>query len=206
MRGYPAFNFPAFDAAAVALRALGHEVFSPAERDRRSGFDETPYTTKQSAAVAPDTFDLYFAMRDDLNYIINHADAVALLPGWERSSGATLERRVAEATGKAVLYVVDGRLVANDPRPPENILQEANRLIYGDRQSSYGHPIEDFTRTGRMWGAILGTADVPPEKVGLCMVALKISRECNAPKRDNLVDGAGYFGTVALVRERQATA
>jgi hypothetical protein len=33
MRGVPLFNFPAFDAAAAALRKLGHTVFNPAERD-----------------------------------------------------------------------------------------------------------------------------------------------------------------------------
>ena len=33
MRGYPEFNFPAFHAAAAKLRAEGHTVFNPAERD-----------------------------------------------------------------------------------------------------------------------------------------------------------------------------
>ena len=31
MRGHPEFNAPAFAAAAADLRAVGHEVFSPAE-------------------------------------------------------------------------------------------------------------------------------------------------------------------------------
>lgn len=35
MRGLPKFGFPAFHAAAAKLRAEGHEVFSPAERDIR---------------------------------------------------------------------------------------------------------------------------------------------------------------------------
>jgi hypothetical protein len=33
MRGIPEFNFPAFNAAAAKLRAAGHHVFNPAERD-----------------------------------------------------------------------------------------------------------------------------------------------------------------------------
>lgn len=37
----------------------------------------------------------------------------------------------------------------------ETILQEAQRLVHGDRQGSYGHPLDDYTRTGTMWGAIL---------------------------------------------------
>lgn len=82
---------------------------------------------------------------------------------------------------------------------PETILQEAQRLVHGDRGANYGHPIEDFTRTGRMWGAILGIPDVAPELVGLCMVALKMSREVHKPKRDNRVDLAGYAETVDMI-------
>jgi len=85
----------------------------------------------------------------------------------------------------------------------ETILEEAQRLVYGDRQEAYGHPFDDFSRTGRMWGAILGIEDVSPEKVALCLAAVKISRECNAPKRDNLTDLAGYAATCELVKERR---
>lgn len=87
----------------------------------------------------------------------------------------------------------------------ETILEEAQRLVYGPRQQSYGHPADDFARTGRLWGAILGIDDVRPDLVGLCLAAVKISREVNAPKRDNLVDLAGYAGAVSLIREREAT-
>lgn len=84
---------------------------------------------------------------------------------------------------------------------PESILLEAQRLVHGARGADYGHPAEDFARTGRMWGAILGTADVPPDRVGLCMAAVKISREVNAHKRDNLTDLAGYAETVSMVHD-----
>ena len=33
------------------------------------------------------------------------------------------------------------------------------------------------------------------------MVGVKISREANSPKRDNRVDGAGYFETLEMVRQ-----
>jgi hypothetical protein len=85
----------------------------------------------------------------------------------------------------------------------ETILEEAQRLVLGDRGESYGHPIEDFTRTGQIWGAILGTDPVPPEKVALMMIGVKISREVNASKRDNRTDIAGYAQTLQMVRERQ---
>lgn len=38
------------------------------------------------------------------------------------------------------------------------------------------------------------------------MVAVKISRQCHMPKRDNLVDGAGYFNCLDMIgqeRERR---
>jgi hypothetical protein len=82
----------------------------------------------------------------------------------------------------------------------QTILEEAAGLVDGPRNEAYGHPREDFARTAVMWGAILG-CDVTAEQVGLCMVALKISRECHCHKRDNLVDGAGYFRTVEKLHE-----
>lgn len=76
-----------------------------------------------------------------------------------------------------------------------NILQEAESLVYGDREKDYGSPLKDFKRIAQIWGAILD-CEVSPEQVGLCMVGVKISRQCNKSKRDNLVDGAGYFATI----------
>jgi len=35
------------------------------------------------------------------------------------------------------------------------------------------------------------------------MIALKISRECNKHKRDNLVDIAGYAKTIDMVMEKK---
>lgn len=85
----------------------------------------------------------------------------------------------------------------------ETILEEAQRLVHGDRGDAYGHPIDDFTRTGRMWAAILDLNVVTAEQVGLCMVALKVSRQCNKPKRDNMTDAAGYAETVQMVVEER---
>ena len=81
-----------------------------------------------------------------------------------------------------------------------NILEEASNLVDGDRGEDYGHPIHDFARTAQIWEAILG-CDVTPEQVALCMVGVKISRQCNKPKRDNLVDGAGYFRCIEKIEE-----
>lgn len=85
---------------------------------------------------------------------------------------------------------------------PETVLQEAQRLVYGDRNADYGHPLDDFSRTAQIWSAILGSP-VTAEQVGLCMIGVKLSRQCNHPKRDNMTDAAGYAGTVQMVIEER---
>jgi hypothetical protein len=80
-------------------------------------------------------------------------------------------------------------------------LEEALRLTTGDRQNSYGHPLQDFTRTAELWTALLSLQRRPitPEEVALCMVMLKASREMNKHKRDNLVDMAGYVNCLDML-------
>ncbi len=72
-----------------------------------------------------------------------------------------------------------------------NILEEAQKLVTGDRNESYGDADKEFRKVAAMWTAILG-ADVDPRSVALCMIALKLVREAHQHKRDNLVDIAGY--------------
>jgi hypothetical protein len=89
----------------------------------------------------------------------------------------------------------------------ETILQEAQRIVHGDRGEAYGHPYDDYLATVTMWRAMIlhrYGVDVPltPEFGCLMMVALKVSRECNKHKRDNLVDGCGYFECADMVLER----
>ena len=85
----------------------------------------------------------------------------------------------------------------------ESILHEAHTLVHGDRGQDYGHPYEDFSRTAKIWSAILDK-EVTPEQVALCMIGVKMSRECNRPKRDNRVDIAGYAEALDMVVEFQA--
>lgn len=93
MRGYKDFNFPAFDKAAASLRASGHSVFNPAEKDREKDPDGISWKNETGDIAVAETkgFDRRVAIRADLDYIIDHADAIALLPGWEVSKGANAE-------------------------------------------------------------------------------------------------------------------
>jgi hypothetical protein len=105
MRGIPHFNYPAFHAAAAKLRTEGWEVFSPAERDiERDGKDwGAEGASGDLAEISAKGFDLRVALGDDLAWICAEADAVAMLPGWENSKGATAERATAIALGLQVI-------------------------------------------------------------------------------------------------------
>ena len=73
-----------------------------------------------------------------------------------------------------------------------SIAQEAISLVTGDRQAAYGHPSKNFQETADLWSVVLGIK-VTAEQVALCMMLVKVAREVNKPKRDNLVDAIGYL-------------
>lgn len=105
MRNLPAFNFPAFHTAAAALRLFGHDVWNPAEHDEASGFN--PHTDEPKP--------LKHYMVTDLAKVCE-SDAVVVLPGWQKSQGATLEMFVAQVVGVRVLEYPSLDEIAPDPR------------------------------------------------------------------------------------------
>lgn len=85
---------------------------------------------------------------------------------------------------------------------------EAIELVKGARQSDYGHPLDDFSKTALIWTAVLSKklrpgAMIDPEEVALCQVGIKLSREVNRPNFDNLVDMCGYARTTQMVYEER---
>jgi len=98
MSGLPELNFPAFHAEAARLRGLGHEVINPAEIN--GGADEVV----ACASMNTEQYAAHWSkcMRADIAALID-CDGIALLPGWEKSRGASLEHHIAQALGMAVL-------------------------------------------------------------------------------------------------------
>ena len=96
MRGLKDFNIPAFDSATKKLRAEGHTVFNPVEQDCARDGLEHDASLEDKVAAATRT-NIREALGDDLRWICQEADCVALLPGWENSKGARAERATALA-------------------------------------------------------------------------------------------------------------
>ncbi len=135
--------------------------------------------------------------------MVGRCDGLIRLPG--ESKGSDIEVQQAKMLG---LPVWAGETPVDDfieGRPPtfpkrdvipeqenENILDEAKRLTTRDRNDTYGHPLDDFRRTAKMWSALFGI-EITPEKAQLAMMCVKISRLVKSPNhRDSVVDIAGY--------------
>lgn len=86
-----------------------------------------------------------------------------------------------------------------------DILDQVDGII-SERGVNYGDPRESFTQIGEIWSTLLRGKLAPgqsvsPSDVGLLMAALKIVRQSNTHKRDNLVDAIGYLTIVSRLEE-----
>ncbi|WP_417219007.1 DUF4406 domain-containing protein [Achromobacter spanius] len=87
MTGHLDLNFPLFHAEAKRLRATGHDVVNPAEInvDPTKGWED--------------------CMRVDIAELMK-CEAIAMLPGWQQSRGASLEHHIATELGLLVFYLI----------------------------------------------------------------------------------------------------
>lgn len=92
MTGLPGFNYPAFNAEAARLRALGWYVENPAENPEQ------------------DCWENY--LRLGIAQLVT-CNVIALLPGWTRSRGALLEVDIAQQVG---IVVTDAAKITDGPQ------------------------------------------------------------------------------------------
>lgn len=82
MSGLPEMNYPAFNAEAERLRALGFHVENPAENPEQSSWEDY-----MKAAIIQ----------------MLSCEVVVMLPGWSESRGALIERELAMRLGLKVI-------------------------------------------------------------------------------------------------------
>lgn len=70
-------------------------------------------------------------------------------------------------------------------------LEEVSGLITSERAKVYGPYEDECKRSSKIASEITGL-DIKPEHIPLILIAVKMSREANMHKRDNLIDMIGY--------------
>lgn len=103
--GYRNGNIASFDAAVEHLRSLGHYPVNPHDVPPREHEGDCPHGP--SAGQTGDGQDAAHTapcyMRTDMQALLR-CDAIYMLNGWERSSGARTEFEVARAAGLVLMY------------------------------------------------------------------------------------------------------
>lgn len=93
---------------------------------------------------------------------------------------------------------------------PETILVEAIAVTSGERQHDYGHAFDNHWRAAALFEVYLretigqrGRLTITPEDVCFLNILQKIARQINRPKRDNLVDIAGWARNVEMIEQER---
>ena len=81
-----------------------------------------------------------------------------------------------------------------------SILQEADRILNGERDADYPDPVENFKHVAAIASAIL-KKDLTDEECCVVMLAVKLARENYRHKRDNIVDGVAYMEILSRIKE-----
>jgi hypothetical protein len=211
MTGYTDYNYPAFQDAEDKLKQKGFtNICNPIHNfEGRIDMPRHEY------------------MRVDLSNVLR-CDAVVVLPGWEDSIGARAEVLIAQeidipvveldtllpvsvkvvtSTPTSTFIAIASKTVTKAPTPPSNavpanesILAEAERLVGGDRKRDYAHPFLNFARIADLWSSRFGV-EFSALDVADAQILVKMARQQATPKRDNLVDIAGYALCAQMIAE-----
>ncbi|QBP30536.1 hypothetical protein SEA_CHARM_55 [Mycobacterium phage Charm] len=85
----------------------------------------------------------------------------------------------------------------------ESILEEAQRLIHGDRNKNYGHPRDNFSDIAALFSGYL-ERPISDIDVANLMILVKVARVKDAGyHRDSFTDIAGYAGCVERIYEEE---
>lgn len=99
------------------------------------------------------------------------------------------ERKTLSAIGKH-------ETMSKEPTAREKLLDETKRIVCGERDQQYGKPEDNFEKISKLWSYYL-TYPISKGDVAMMMILLKVAREGEKHKHDNLVDIVGYAACAA---------
>jgi hypothetical protein len=104
MTNVPGFGFKYFDEAAKDLRARGYEVISPAELDDPEVREWALKSPDGKVKNTPNGIRYGDFIGRDIPLVMEDADALVMLEGWEKSKGARIEAYSGWLLDKPIYY------------------------------------------------------------------------------------------------------
>ena len=81
-------------------------------------------------------------------------------------------------------------------------LEEAAKIVTGQRQFDYGNKYENHKNISDLWSAYLGK-EVLPHDVAICMLLVKVARLKHRKTEDCYLDMAGYAAIAGEINDRK---
>jgi hypothetical protein len=83
----------------------------------------------------------------------------------------------------------------------QDLLDEAKKLIGGDRQTDYGDKLTNHENIANFWSIFL-KIKITPHDVAICMALVKVARLMNQHKKDSYIDMAAYACIAGEIESR----
>ena len=83
----------------------------------------------------------------------------------------------------------------------KELLDEAKKLIGGDRQQEYGDKVKNHQNIADLWSVFL-EKKITPHDVAICMALVKVARLMNQHKKDSYIDMAAYAAIAGEIESR----
>ena len=83
----------------------------------------------------------------------------------------------------------------------QDLLDEAKKLIGGDRQEDYGDKLKNHQNIADFWSVFL-QKKITAHDVAICMALVKVARLMNQHKKDSYLDMAAYAAIAGEIEAR----
>ena len=80
-------------------------------------------------------------------------------------------------------------------------LEEAAKIVTGQRQYDYGNKYENHKNISDLWSAYLGR-EILPHDVAICMLLVKVARLKHRTTEDCYIDMAGYAAIAGEIQDK----